>query len=444
LISRVAVKGFDYGIRVGQGQYGLTLEHLNLSGQKIAGLDNGGNILAVRDLVSVNTVPAIRSGDRGGFISLVDAKLTGGTADFSAIQSNGELMTRRVNATGYRSAVTQAGRIIPGNDLTQYVSKNPFTPFPETRSPAVDLPVRETPDFVAAQATDWVSVAAYGAKPDDSLDDTVAVQKALDSGKPVVHFPTGRYVISKPLQVRGAIRQIAGFGSTLTPAGTGWGNAGAPAAVVQVSDGGSRDAAAAAVLVTGLRIARDPKAGAPAVAGLIGFAQYTTRPLVLKDIDCADVTTSYQARAGSGPLYLENVSASGWKFDQPQHVWARQFNHLDRDTGAENRTPLLVNAGAVVWMLGLETERSGPLLRTERGGRTEVLGAAVYEAPSGSAVAFECLDGASMALSFATMGPGNGVYRTLIRDRRGEVSKDLTRQQAYWRGDGRMVPLYIG
>jgi hypothetical protein len=59
-------------------------------------------------------------------------------------------------------------------------------------------------------------------------------------------------------------------------------------------------------------------------------------------------------------------------------------------------------------------------------------------------VAFECLDSASMALSFATMGPGYGVYQVLVRQRQGETSKDLPRQQTYWRGDGRAVPLYTG
>jgi hypothetical protein len=438
LISRLVVKGFDYGIRIAQGQYGLTLEHLNLSEQKIAGLDNNGNILAIRDFTSVNTVPAIRSGDRGGFISLIDAKLTGGSADFSAIQNDGELMTRRVSAAGYRSALTQSGRIVSGNELTQYTSKTPFAPFPETQSPAADLPVRETPDFFAAQPADWVSVAAYGAKPDDGEDDTAAFQKALDSGKPVIYLPTGRYLISKTLHVKGAVRQVVGFGSTLSPAGTGWGDANAPAALIQVDDGTARD-----VTIWGLNIARPAKSTAPA-AGLIGFAQHTARSLVLKDVDCGDTATSYQAQSGAGPLYLENVSASGWRFDQPQQVWARQFNHLDRGSDTENRSALMVNAGATVWMLGLETERSGPLMRTERGGRTEVLGGAVYEAPTGDAVAFECLDGASMALSFATMGPGNGAYRILARERRGEESRDLSRQQAYWRGDGRAVPLYTG
>jgi hypothetical protein len=332
-----------------------------------------------------------------------------------------------------------------GNDLTQYVSKTPFTPFPETQSPAVDLAVRETPESLPAQPTDWVSVAAYGAKADDGEDDTAAFQQALDAGKPVVYLPTGRYVISKTLHVKGAVRQIVGFGSTLTPIGTTWADAKAPAAIIQVEDGTASD-----VTVSGLRITRAAKAAAPdakattPAAGVIGFTQHTARALVLKDIDCVYATTSYQAGSGAGPLYLENVAASGWRFDQPQQVWARQFNHLDRRTGTENWSPLLVNAGARVWVLGLETERSGPLLRTERGGRTEVLGGAVYEAPSGSAVAFECLDDAAMALSFATMGPGNGAYQVLIRDRRGGATQEVSREQAYWRGDSRAVPLYTG
>src|SRR5207249_1700151 len=120
-------RGFDYGIRVSQGQYGLTLEHITLSGQRIAGLDNNGNILAIRDLTSDNTVPAIRSQERFGFVTLVDAKLTGGIADFSAVQSNGELMVRRVTTAGYRSALTQLGKIIPGAGINQYLSKPPLS-----------------------------------------------------------------------------------------------------------------------------------------------------------------------------------------------------------------------------------------------------------------------------------------------------------------------------
>jgi hypothetical protein len=439
LISRVVVKGFDYGIRIAQGQYGLTLEHLNLSGQKIAGLQNSGNILAIRDLTSANSVPAVRSDIRTGFVSLIDANLTGGTADFSAIQSNGDLLVRRVVTSGYRSAITQVGRIISGGDVPQYVSKAPFALFPETPSAATNLAVRETPDFFSTQPTDWVSVAAYGAKPDDNVDDTAAFQKALDAGKPVVYLPTGRYVISKTLHVKGAVREIVGLGSTLTPGGTAFNDAGSPTALLQVDDGTAPD-----VTVWDLTVTRAPRITTPA-AGLIAFAHNTARPLILKDVGCCGGDkASYQAAPGAGPLYLEDVSASDLRFNQPQQVWARQLNQAGSTAAAGTGTPLLVNAGATVWMLGYETERSGPLVRTEQGGRTEILGGAVYETSSSGDVAFECLDDSSMALSFATMGPGNGVYQVLVRQRRGGAKKDLARQQAVWRGDGRTVPLYAG
>jgi Pectate lyase superfamily protein len=440
LISRVVVKGFEYGIQVAQGPYGLTLEHVELSGQKIAGLENAGNNLAIRDLTSTNTVPAIRSSDRMGFISLVDAKLTGGTGDFSAIQSNGELMVRRVDSVGYRSALTQNGKIVPDAQVAQYTSRSAIAPFPEAQSKALDLPVRETPDYVPAQPTDWVSVAAYGAKPDDNDDDTAAFQKALDAGKPVVYLPTGRYVISRPLHVKGAVREVAGFGSTLVPAGTAWADPATPTPLIQVDDGTGAD-----VTVVGLTVTRAAKAPAP-TGGLVGFVQHTTRALILRDLGCCGAgKASYQAQAGAGPLYVENVAAAGWQFDQPQQVWARQFSNVDDGvTDQKVQTARLVNSGATVWVLGFESELRGPLVRTERGGRTEVLGGAVYEMAGGNDVAFECVDEASMVLSFATMGPGYGVYRVLARERRGEANKDLARLQAAWRGEGRSVPLYTG
>jgi hypothetical protein len=435
LLSRVVVRGFDYGIRVGQGQYGLTLEHITLSGQRIAGLENAGNILAIRGLTSENTVPAIRSQERFGFVTLVDAKLTGGIADFSAIQSSGELMLRRVTTVGYRSALTQLGKIIPGPEINQYVSKAPLALFPDVPSRAGDLPVRDTPEYFSSNPADWLSVAAAGAKADDDVDDTAAIQKALDAGKPVVYLPPGRYVISATLHVKGAVRQVAGMGATtLVPAGAAFGNADQPAALFAVENGNAPD-----VTITGLTVGK----GKQASPGLIGVVQHTARPLVLKDVACCgDYKWGFHAQAGAGPLYLDNVSASRFQLDQPQPVWARQFNH--EDTDVRNRAPRVVNAGATLWVLGFETEQNGPLLRTERGGRTEILGGAVYETNSVDDVAFEAIDDGSMALSFATMGPGNGTYDVLVRQRRAGTSKDLVRLKAAWRGEGRTVALYTG
>jgi hypothetical protein len=242
-------------------------------------------------------------------------------------------------------------------------------------------------------------------------------------------------VVSATLHVKGAVREVIGMGATtLTPAGPAFGNPDQPAGLFEVENGIGPD-----VTVTGLIVGK----GKQATPGMIGFVQHTARPLVLKDIACCgDYKWGYHAGPGAGPLYLEDVSASRFQLDQPQPVWARQFNH--EDTDARNRTTRVVNAGATLWVLGFETEQNGPLLRTERGGRTEILGGAIYETNSVDDVAFEAVDDGSMALSFATMGPGNGVYDVLVRQRHAGVTRDLPRLKAAWRGDGRTVPLYTG
>jgi hypothetical protein len=193
------------------------------------------------------------------------------------------------------------------------------------------------------------------------------------------------------------------------------------------------------VTIAGLSVT---KGSAPS-PGLIGFVQRTSRPLILKDIACCgDYKWGFHAEAGAGPLYLENVSASRFQLDQPQTVWARQFNH--EDTDARNRALRVVNVGATLWVLGFETEQNGPLLRTGGGGRTEILGGAIYETNSVDDVAFESVDDGSMALSFATMGPGNGVYDVLVRQTVGGTTRELSRLKATWRDDGRTVALYTG
>jgi hypothetical protein len=61
LIKNVQIQGFDYGILVGQPEYGPTFEKITLTNQSIAGILNVNNTLAVRGLQSTNSVPAIQN-----------------------------------------------------------------------------------------------------------------------------------------------------------------------------------------------------------------------------------------------------------------------------------------------------------------------------------------------------------------------------------------------
>ena len=57
---------------------------------------------------------------------------------------------------------------------------------------------------------EWANVKDYGAVGDYKTDDTVAIQKAIDSGKPVIYFPYGLYVIKDTIFVRGNARRFVG------------------------------------------------------------------------------------------------------------------------------------------------------------------------------------------------------------------------------------------
>ena len=65
----------------------------------------------------------------------------------------------------------------------------------------------------------WANVEAYDAKTNDNKDDADAIQKALDSGKTTLYFPSGGYKIGKTLHVRRSIRRIIGLESSLEGSG---------------------------------------------------------------------------------------------------------------------------------------------------------------------------------------------------------------------------------
>jgi pectate lyase-like protein len=431
LLSRLAVGGFDYAVQVGPGQYGLTIEHLAIAGQRVAGLDNAGNVLAVRDLSSNNRVPAVHSPDRLGLVTLVDAALSGGSATASAIDSTGELMARNVTTTGYRSAIGRGASVVAGTRVTEYASGARLALFDRVPGHSLGLPVSEPVDALDADPAGWASVRSYGALADDANDDTAAIQRAIDSGKPVIYLPFGRYLVSGTLHLRGGVRQLLGLGSTLLASGPAFADARHPVPLVQADDGSAPD-----VGVSALHVAPRVTTAA-ASAGLVLFTQHTARPLVLRDIAGAgEYKYGYQPAAGAGALYLENVSASRWHLDRPQPVWARQLN-------PEDTALRVLNTAATLWILGLQTKGNAPVLRTEGAGRTELLGGAVYEAGRPGDAVFECVD-ARVTLSFATLGRDPYVYRVLVRQRLDGTSRELARAQAAARAGGRSVPLYTG
>ncbi|MBC8082029.1 MAG: hypothetical protein H7Z21_02355, partial [Hymenobacter sp.] len=433
LVQHLTVQGFEYGIQADHFQYGITLEHLNLSGQRMAGIRNADNALFIRDLRSANTVPAVLNNVGGnGFVVLVDGTLQGGAAGVSAIVNTGKLLVRNVTTTGYRSAVTTNAAVVPGAAVTEYTTEPARTLVPGGSAATLNLPVQEAPMFTEADPANWANVVDYGANLgfNDWNDDFQAVQAALNSGKPVVYLPAGRCFVSSTLVVPPTVRQVIGFGTTLAPTFGAFPDPAAPRAMFRV-----QGASANPVIFEGFAIDKLHQ-GSPQ-PGLVGWENATARAVVLKDLGVGESKYAYRSLPGAGPLFIENVTAGQWYFGPGQQVWARQFN-------AEGGAQKITNDGGQLWILGLKTEGGNRVIETLGGGKTELLGGLLYPATNvGSAdVAFTAV-AAEMSLSFATVAyDANQDYATHISETRGGPALTLGRGQLTGRGLGVVVPLY--
>jgi hypothetical protein len=394
LYKRLDIEGFDNGVLSTSQEYSHTFEHLKLTGQHIAGINNSGNVLSIRDLESINTVPAIINTRPNGFITLVDSKLESPGAANAAIRNSGALLLRNITVAGYGITVAvNDGADVHGNIIEYLSTKNYPTGSINTKqlAPAVtmtlNLPIRETPHLGSYNLSTWINVVSKGARPDGKTDSTTAIQMALDSNADVVYLPAGNYRVTDTLHVRGKTQKILGLGAVILPDGPRFANADAPKSLLRFESSTSD------ISIDGIQFGWWMHKNYP---GTVWLENTSLRLIVLEHVDFeGPVSTVYKVDSHfTGSLFIEDVAGFKWQFDGPQHVWARQFD-------VEGNSKLVVNNGAFLWILGMKTEGPHTVIETKSGGSTEVLGALLYPV---HAVATEVpafiVDGASAAISY--------------------------------------------
>lgn len=445
LVKNVVVEGFDRGIRIGGEVNSITLEHISVCNQKTVGLENLGNIVAIRDFWSSNSVPAIRNTGITSLITLLDAELYGGSPLVSAIDNNSRMFARNVSSSGYLSAIMQDNNVLPETTIKEYTSNTPFALFASSKNSSLNLQVEEAPSFHDNNLSNWANVEDFGAKgknsdgSDEWGDDTAAIQNALDSGKSTVYIPLGRYYISDTLRIRGNVRKIIAMNATLSPSGQTFEDVNNPKPLIRIEDGAATD-----VTIERLNIINMIQQ-APPQAGLIGFEHATSRTLFLKDMGCCSYRTNdqkyvFRNTPGAGKLFIENISGETWRFEHPQQVWARQLN-------PEGSNEKIFNNGGKLWVLGLKTEGGNvnTVLHTQGGGASELLGALLYVTGNVPANAIAFINNNSqIALSYATRKYGANDFQIHVQDTQESQSLQLTGDRVFQHTNGSTVPLYVG
>ena len=358
LVANVTIEGFAQGLVTRWQTASQTIDGLTLRGQGHVGwLNLNAQTVFARRVASTNECPAIINRAEGRML-LVDSNLVGiaGAPNNPAIRNQKSLYLRNVDTTGYAHGVTNelvAGRGNAGQQaglIKEYWANGaeerrrgtPYELFPSPDS-MLDLPVEEAPSLPWDRLDQWAGPNRFGGIPDDGVDDTAAIQAAVDSGATTVFLPRGTWQVDGVVRVRGAVRRILGTEARIRGAGT-----------FQIVGDNS-----GAVIVERLE-------------GSTRIEHASSRTLVLQHLLGFTYTSSV---AAPGNVFLTDVVGNPFRISTGQKVWARQ---LDIEGDIENDPAIparVVNDGGTFWVLGFKTEDEGTHVLTLNGGRTEVLGA---------------------------------------------------------------------
>jgi hypothetical protein len=430
LVKNVSVDGFDRGITTAGGEHSVKFESITLTNQKVYGLENWRQPLSIYGLTSVNSVPAVHglngstSAAGWGQIVLVNASLTGGASNQSAIvndSSAGVIFVRNVTTSGYQSAIKEFGSVKAGANVTEYATDAAKSVF---SSPGTSLNLAvEDAVLPADPASQWVNVRSFGAVADDEFGDSDAIQAAIDSGAATLYFPQGTYYIDKTIEIRGNVHAIMGLQSNFEV----WSGTWEQGPAIRVVDGNNRDT----LLMDQFYLQGDGGSAGP------WLEQASTRTLVIRDA----IVSRFRNSVPGGKLFIEDVCGGDWYFDHTK-VWARQLN-------PENSGTKITNHGSDLWILGLKTEKTGTIIATYDRGRTEVLGGMLY--PSSGVTPADTPafinDNSSLSFSITEESWVDPRYYTVwVDETRGAshaqlLRSALTRNHCNY---GKMVTLYTG
>ena len=348
LLQNIEIDGFDAGIAVSNTEYGVTLDHVTLRGQRHVGLQNDGNSVATANLDVDADGTAIANLSPGGLIVLADAVLRRHSEAATALLNHGAVVARNVTLDGFDAPPDSHGSLIGVWQGEQW----------QPKQAPIDPPLQNAPAVPMEPPSRWVNVAHYIAPSDRHDDITGALQRAMATGAATIYLPFGRYVITDGVEIPPTVQHIAGMNSSITV---------------------TPERLPTFARTSGMFRISQP--GPPLLIDRLAFDmtnlgdQLAVQATAHRDVTLRDTVTGgtslLDRNAAGGRIFLEDVCCGGFRIAGPEPVYARQFD-------GEGDVTRIVNDGSPLVVLGIKTEGNFTVLDNRNGARTQILGGLLY------------------------------------------------------------------
>jgi len=434
----VLVDGFGYGVRIHTYRTVAHFENLTVNNQTRYGIQVTNNCAQFIGLKSHNNVPVLCvANGTTGHVVVTDAELISDGTDYEAIKIDigSCVFLRNVMTKGFWKSVNRDWRdeLLPDGYIEEYLNVPGVSLFgEEPRSLALQVP--PVPDLPRQPLSQWCCVNDFGAAGDGETDDTAAIQTAFNSGKKVIWFQPGRYLLSESIHIPETVEHVHFMHCDLaatqklsmrTEGG------------IFVIEGESQTPLLIEKLLSWYECMGTNRM----------FCHNSKRTLVMRDTHTQAVAT-YCNTVPGGEVFLENVAATIGEKSLYGHVPCFYFDHQTvwcHAINPERSMQEVVNKGGQLWWSGFKTEQEGSICVTTDGGVSEILGGATAVG-TGSDIAQILNDNSTVAAIFDTTGLyRHSTYPIAVREIRNGETRELhdyelpQRCSPYY-----AVPLYSG
>ena len=468
-LSRITVKGCQYGFRLAQLMCGQGIEHLRIVNPGTCGVITDSNGLFIRGFVAENmTVPVaeIRTGDSWnhfseaaeflaqgwehasngnvmtgslGYLLIVDGVFSGTASSVAAIRnqaSGAKMFLRNITTTGFLRAAEEGGSPVQSGAATiaEYATPPTHNLWGQSVS-SINMPIRNTPERGWSDISQWTSVTdatpgfpngveishAGGTQFNNSW---AALQSAIDNcTTDTLYFPSARngrvkFAGSGTIHVDNPdLKHIVGMGAEFSSTVAG-------SALDLTFDQATRPAGSETVTWEDIRMESGSNLQCHVHLD-------TPRDVVFMDGHAWDITNTAGA---TGTLFVENVQSASIDFSFPQNVFTRQQD-------CDNDQLFTSYVGGDYWAFYVKcephVENSARRTPANWDGRVEILGGwHSYQPNAGEATTagvpiFEVTNGAAITAElsvagFATSTGGTtGSFSLYGTETQNSVNRDL-------------------